>query len=447
LSNTETTLERGLLASLEAERSILGNILLNNEHYHEAAERLDAFDFAIDSHRQIYLVIEAMIEAGRSVDIVTLSEELNTRRQTASIGGVAYLASLTEMLPERPSIAEYVEIVIEKSMLRQVYSVGNTLATRALDQSESARDLIADTDQQLLAIVATHKSGELSIEQQCVDSWQEMEEQRNGSKPMMVTTGINPLDVMIGGIPKGELTILGAWPGQGKTAFIVQMLVRNGFRGIPSHFFSIEMKAKQVLRRIFAQVADLPFHQLRHPERLSREEFERVKRASQTVSQWPLIIDDSPDLTHQQMVARLRISKRRQKTEFAAIDYLQKIHFAADSKFRHIDVSDACVAAARVAKQEDIALLLLSSLTEKTGKNANDAPTMGDLRQSGDIQFEGSNILLLHRKRDGDDGKLQLDGDLIVAKARNDETGNIRIHFSPDMLRFEEIVPPMFAGN
>ena len=436
--------KRGMPAAIETEMLILGSILNDNGMYYQAAEKLTEHDFLLDSHRRTYAAISSMMNAGTPVDFATLAEELNKRGQLSSIGGRAFLAGLTEGIPRQYSIARWVDIVVEKSMLREVFKVGDQLMTDAVDQSIDPREIIAQADLDLLAIAAAQSEDTISLVNQVTDTLREIDEQRAGAQPQMITTGISGLDIMTGGMPLGELTVLGAWPAQGKTAFLIQLLVRNGYKAIPSHFFSIEMNRKQVMRRLLAQVAGIPFHFVRHPERMRHEQYDQLRGAAVTVSTWPLIIDDNAR-SSSQIIARARVSKRRQNTEFVAIDYLQKMQFSGDPKSRHIDVTDACVACAHMAKNENLAVLLLSSLTEKAGKGAGEAPTMHDLRQSGDIQFEASNILLLHRKPTGEANKLDTDGALIVAKARNDETGSVPIHFNSDSLTFEEIVSPMYA--
>ena len=439
-------LERAIPSSLDTERSILGCILLENEHWLEASQHLSYYDFLLDSHRRIYWAMEDMLKTGKPVDILTLAEELRRRKEIEAAGGVAYLASLTEGLPRRLSIHEYIEIVAEKSRLRQTVEVAERLVASALDQSTPAMDLIAAVDKELLAISAMSANAP-SLETQCLGAFEEIERQRSGEAPMFLATGIQGLDMAIGGLPFGELTILAARPGQGKSALIAQLIVRHAWRGTASHVFSIEMTAKQILRRIFAHVSGVSFHKLRHPEIMSQDEHERVRAATLDVASWPLVIDDTSTITAEQIANRARLLKRKHNTQFIAVDYLQKMSFSRRISDRFAEVGDACVRMARLAKDEQVALLLLSSLTEKTGARANDEPTIDDLRASGDIKFEGSNILLLHRVTDRATGEHERDGDIIIGKARNDKTGRVRVHFNTQFLQFEDITAPMYQED
>jgi replicative DNA helicase len=276
------------------------------------------------------------------------------------------------------------------------------------------------------------------IERQNFDAMASIDEQRSGKVSPCYPTGLRPLDEFLGGLGKGELTVLGGRPSMGKSSMVLQVVIENCLRGNFCHVFSIEMTAEQLLRRIYAVQAKVAFHRVRHPERMTPDEVARVRRASLEVSAWPLVIDDTPDLTVEQLIARSRASRRRHKTAIVAVDYLQKLRFGRKLEMRYLEVTNAAVALAKLAKSEHIAVLLLSSLTEIKGNHRNNPPTLSDFRQSGDIAFEAHNALLLHRTIDEATQKIDTDGKLIVAKARSDRTGNLNIRFNTDTLLFED---------
>src|SRR6201996_3831939 len=219
-ATADMTFERGLPASVDAERSILGAILLDNHAYNEAAERLRADDFALDSHQRIFARMAELIDGGRAVDIVTLAEELAKRKEVESIGGVAYLASLTEGLPRRLSIEEYVRIVKDKSLLRQLINICSTAITRAADQSEEALEVLNAAESSLLEV--TEKGitrGFTSVHEIVAGSFKSIDNlYKQGQHQVTgLRTFLTKFDEMTAGLQPSELIIIAARPSMGKT--------------------------------------------------------------------------------------------------------------------------------------------------------------------------------------------------------------------------------------
>ncbi len=430
-------LERGMPASPDAERSILGAILLENAHHHEAAEkRLTPEDFALDSHRRIFARMNALIGEGRAVDLVTLVEELARRKEVESVGGVAYIASLTEGLPRRLSIAEYVGIVREKSQLRRTIVLCSAIANRALDQSETADALIAEADRELLDITAEQSLIEDSIEAQSLREFEVIKSQRKRESYPAYSTGIEAFDMLTGGIRIGQLTVLGGRPGVGKSALAEQIAQRCCQRGIPTHVFAVEMTSGEMLRRLWASEADVPFWKLQDPTHLSDSEMERLTEAMLRVSQWPLQIDESDVLTPDQLLARARVVKRQKNTGLIVVDYLQKLEYGGQRRDRSGLIDDFLRRFAALLKGERIAGLMLSSLTENDKKNYNIPPTMHDFRDCGDIKFHAHVAALLHREYEEDLAELKRAGELTVAKNRGGRTGICAIEYDPNTMHY-----------
>jgi replicative DNA helicase len=438
MSYADIVAEHGMPASIESEKAILGSILQNAEHYHEAAEGLTREAFSLDSHRRIFQVMTAMARAGQEINLVTLVNELGRRKEVDAIGGAAYLASLSDGLLHKRSIGSYVEIVKEKAMLRQVTMLGQELATRAADQAEGAHDLIAEADRRLLDIAGESTTEWPNLKQQTIAETNLLHRQMAGDATRILTTGIAGFDMLAGGLAFREVAFLAARPGQGKTWLICQLLWRYCTRGIPCHFFTVEMAAGALLRRLWAMVSGVSYKKLREGAPLSPDEMRRVMEAAAEIAEWPLVLDDCSSIAIDQLIAKCRVSKRRHGTQFFALDYLQKMKFTREAQHRHIDVSDAAIGIARMTKEEDVVFLAVSSLTTKNGKGRNEPPTMSDFRQSGDIEYEASTVIFIHREVDPESEKLRQDGEMIVAKSRNAEQGAIRIQFNPGTLTFEE---------
>ena len=425
------------IAAVQAERMLIGSILQNGSLLYEARGTLGPADFFDSRIRRIFSLICEMADAGRDIDLSTFTQFVFDRKlQTEML--LAEASECQAAVIFKISAAEYISEIREKSQLRDVARLGYAISERAYARSESAEEIIADADRKLLNIAGRAET-RVTLEQQSYDALSAIDAQRRGESTPCHPTGITPLDVFVGGLGKGELTVLGGRPGMGKSSAVMQVIIHNCIRGTFCHVFSIEMTAGQLLRRLWAAVSEVPFHRVRHPERMNDIQANEVRKAAMRISSWPLLIDDSSSLTVDQLIARARGSKRRFGTSVVAIDYLQKLRFSRKLEHRYLDVTNAAVSLAQMAKEEDIAVLLLSSLTERSGKSRNDPPTLSDFRQSGDIAFEAHNAFLIHRTVDEESQQISADTAIIVAKARADRTGNINVRFNSDSLLFEEI--------
>jgi replicative DNA helicase len=424
-------------ASIDAERSLLGSVLLNSELL-DQANSLDPSAFFLSSHQQIFRTLRRLAKEGTAIDISTLIDGLVEDKALSSVGGRPYIFSLTEGVPRSRNVAAYVDIISGKWQKRRLATICENYAARAsADSDEGAVELVAEADRALLGIVADTQSEWPSLELQTHNELAIMRDQRDGKQPMGYSYGIPALDRMIIGLVPKEMTVLGGRPQQGKSSLIAQLVAQHCPNGVPAHVFSYEMSSGQFLRRIWSIVSGVPFNRVRHPDRMDKSEAARVDAASLRVSNWPLVIDESSSLTADQLCARARMSKRKQGTVVVCVDYLQKMRFSDKQAQRYMDVTAACVSMASLAKDEGFALLLLSSVSEKSGSNRNSPPTLQDFRQSGDIAYEASTAILIHREIDEETERPMQDGMIIVAKARSDSGGAVQIWFNTDTLTFE----------
>jgi len=419
------------------EMTVLGAILVDSHAYDEA-ESITYNDFGLSSHRTIFGRMAAMISDGKVVDIVTLSEEMRKHRELDAVGGVPYLASLSEGLPRRLSIESYVRIVKDRSQRRSLMKLCDHTVTLAEDESIGTDELLTDTDMRLMEISAENEAVHTVTLAQASDrEFEKIIAERDSNKSFIgIPTGLDVLDANVGGWVEGELAVIAGKPGQGKSSALIQTLVQCGMDRVPAHIFSPEMTKGQILRRVWAAVASLPFHLLTHPTFLHSADVGRLREAMAEVSGWPLVIDDDSNITPSQLISRARISKRRNGTRLFGVDYLQKMHFLSKPEHRHIEVSDAAVKLANLAKKEHVAVVALSSLTDKGGRARNAPPTLGDLRQSGDIQYEASTVVFIHRESEESTEQIKDDGWMIIPKQRNGKTGQFEVRYN-ERLMFE----------
>src|SRR5580658_8891272 len=250
--------DAGLPANIDAEKTILGAILLDNAAHAEAAERLEPDDFSLDSHRRIYQRMSELINSERAVDIVTLANELSRYKEVESVGGVAYLASLTEGLPRRPVIEEYIRIVKDKSLLRKLMLICSAAIARAAEQSDTALDVLGDAEQRLLEVAGKGVTNGLQgIDQIVEQSFGTIDNLYKNSREITgVPTDLTDFDKLTSGLQKGELIIIAARPSMGKTALAINMAQNAAINhGAIVAVFSLEMSRESLLRRMLASQA------------------------------------------------------------------------------------------------------------------------------------------------------------------------------------------------
>jgi replicative DNA helicase len=429
-------LEQGLPASVDAEHSILGGILLENSCFDECGD-IDEHCFSLDSHRLIFRCMAEMAGENKAIDNVTLANALGNRKELQTIGGPAYLFELTVGLPRRPSIAEYVRIVREKWILREAIRICSTAITRAKDQGEDGAALVADIDRQLLEI-ARSSGNEPSLSSQVDAAFLELLEIRERKTESAVSTGIPSLDRIIGGYKQKKLYVVGGRPSMGKTSLMIEAAIQHCVRGIRTRLVSLEMTAEELLHRIFAAISEIPFERLIDSTCLDAEEWKAVQYAMALVAKWPLEIDDRDGQTIDFALAGCRTSCRHEKTGFVAVDYVQNLRFVGPGKLRYMEISDAAKKLRQFAKEESIPVLLLSSITESQEKNPNKRPTLADLRGSGDLAFHADVAVLIHRERGNDGASIELKSELVIAKQRGGRTGVAHTAYNTSSLLFED---------
>jgi replicative DNA helicase len=453
---SDIAFERGLPASIDAERSILGAILLDNQAYNEAAEKLHASDFALDSHQRIFSRMAELIDASRAVDIVTLAEELAKRKEVESIGGVAYLASLTEGLPRRLSIEEYVRIVKDKSLLRQLINICSMSITRAADQSEEALEILNAAESDLLEV--TEKGitrGFTGIPEIVRDSFGTID---NLYKEQHEITGLathfDDFDRMTSGLQKSELTIIAARPSMGKTAWAINIAQNAAVRsGKTVAVFSLEMSKEALLRRMLASEALVDSQKIQKGF-LGRDDHEKLSRALERLVEAHIFIDDTPGISLSEMRAKARrLRQTMGRLDLIVIDYLQLMSSSLPGpgqrryENRTQEVSAISRGLKALAKEMNLPVIALSQLSRASEQRGGDKrPMLSDLRESGSIEQDADVVAFIHREsyynRD-ESGQPDPDtankAEIIIAKQRNGPTGSVHLAYLSKCTRFENL--------
>jgi len=447
------TLDTGLPANIDAEKTILGAILLDNAAHSEAAEKLEADDFSLDSHRRIYMRMSELIDAQRSVDIVTLANELARYKEVESVGGVAYLASLTEGLPRRPVIEEYIRIVKDKSLLRKLMLICSSAIARAADQSEDAIGVLDVTESQLLEVSEKGLTQGLeSLDKIVANSFGSIDNlYKQGREVTGVATGFIEFDRMTSGLQKGELIIIAARPSMGKTALAINIAQNAAImHGAKVAVFSLEMSKASLLRRMLASQASVDQQKLQKGF-LVREDHDKLQNALGQLVESHIFIDDSAGISLAEMRAKARrLRQNAGGLDLVVVDYLQLMTASLPSggrkgyENRTQEVSAISRGLKAMAKELDVPLVALSQLSRASERRGEDKrPMLSDLRESGSIEQDADVVAFIHREAYYNHNKEELSeeekakSEIILAKQRNGPTGTVFMYFNSRYTRFD----------
>lgn len=408
-------MNQAMPANPDAERSILGAILLNNDSYLEGSERLRPDDFSLDSHRRIYSRIVALLESNRAVDMVTLCDELHMQKDLEPIGGAAYVSSLLDGVPERPSIAQYVDIVVDKAMQRRLVHLCNGTLARIFEQRETALPIMGDIEDAMLRIAGKPRQQAKPLREVLTRVINDMAKERTRETEYIgIPSGVDELDKLLGGIRESELWIAGGMPARGKTSFGVQFAMHAVMQGFPTVDFSLEMKDWQVGRRILAAYTPAEAFGARDAKLLSETKWHEVIEGAAQLATLPLFIDETSALSLRDLRARVKLYKKKFGIRLVVVDYLRLLQaHGQDVRER---VSNIALGLAQLAKDEDTCILALSQL--KRPDDVNHVPNMTDLKESGDLEASAHVVLLLYRPVHKDNGGFTGEDGIVVGKAR-----------------------------
>jgi replicative DNA helicase len=435
MNTLEHSVDRTLPTNLDAERSVLGAILLDPKAYDEAAALgLTAGDMSLDSHRRIYSAIEAIAEAGRPVDTVTLPEELDKRRELEAVGGFGYVSGLLDGVPDRPSIKHYVKIVREKSAQRKLVHACNA-TVGAIADGCSSQEAIEGLGEKVLQIQTGSDDAPAqrvaSFSDEVYNEWQKLAE---GSGDLIgLSTSLDCLDLATTGIRKGELWMIGGRAGDGKTALALQIAAANCRREVPVGMFSIEMSKGDLLQRLWSHEGRIPFQCIRYPRHLEPDVRQRIQRAMGDVGQWPLFVVEDSGLSIQKLLAKARLLIRQEKVQLLIVDYMQYVLAPArDEKELLTKVSNALRA---LAKDTGVPVVAISQLSRPKDGSLNARPNKFHLKESGSQENDSHVVILTYRPVD-EFGNPTGDDELIIAKQRHGSVSNERVSFDPKTLTF-----------
>jgi replicative DNA helicase len=433
--------EKGLPSNVEAERSILGAILLDNQVCNQAIELLRRDDFFLDSHRRIFDKMIALTERMMPIDLITLSDELRRAGEFEQIGGATYIASLIDGVPRTDTIEPYAKLVKSKSMLRKLITASNQIIALAFEEEDEA-DMIVDKAEQMIFQIAEDRARQgFQYVGDVAHRRLEQIEQMAG-RPEMITgvpTGFTDFDRMTSGLQRQELIVIAARPSMGKTALALNMAQYASKNANVVGIFSLEMSAPQLVSRLLCSEARVDAHRLRTGY-LNREEWARLADGLRRLCETKVFIDDTPGVGVLEMRAKSRRLKAEHGLDLLIIDYLQLMAGRGRIESRQQEVSQISRDLKILAKELDVPVIALSQLSRAPEQRSEHKPQLSDLRESGAIEQDSDVVCFIYREElynptDENQGKAEL----IVGKQRNGPTGTIELAFLREFTRFENM--------
>jgi replicative DNA helicase len=439
--------------SVEAEQSVLGGLLLDNQSWDRIADILTADDFYRREHRLIFSAIATLCEESSPADVVTVSEWLERSGELEHAGGLAYLGSLANNTPSAANIVAYAAIVRENSVMRELVRAAGEIGSAAYTpEGRSANELLDFAEKRIMDISEKgHRRGDFqplnTLLSKAVDRIDTLF--RSKSSITGVATGYTDLDEMTSGLQPSDLVIIAGRPSMGKTSLAMN-IAENAAVGhkIPVAVFSMEMPGTQLALRMMASLGRINAHRVR-TGKLDDDDWPRLTSAVSLLNEAPIFIDDSPGLTPMELRARARRLKRENGLGMIIVDYLQLMQSTErNEENRATEISNITRALKGLAKELDVPVIAMSQLNRSVESRTDKKPVMSDLRESGAIEQDADVILFIYRDEVyNKDSPVKGTADIIIAKQRNGPIGEVRLTFLGEYTRFENYTSAGFDAN
>lgn len=453
MQTSDIALQKGLPSNVDAEKFVLGAVMMDDTYYIQAAAVLDPDDFALEKHRRIYARMADLSQRGERIDRVTVANELMRHDQLEACDGLSYLVSLDDGLPQIFNIESYLRIVKDKSILRRIIFTSQKLIDQALLGHDDPVQILAAAEDSLLKLGEARTTDRMATPRDIIENFQGgLNAFLDPSRRVKGTpTGYLKLDEMTGGLRGGELFILAARPSMGKTALalnIAQNVATNPEDPRTVAVFSLEMSAESLLTRMMCASARVDQQKFRAGF-LNRQERDSLQESAFRLAEAPLFIDDTPGCSLMDVHAKLRRLKTEHGLGLVVIDYLQLMTGKGRSENRNQEVSAISRGLKLLAMELDVPFMVLSQLSRAPETRPGDhRPQMSDLRESGSIEQDADLVGFIFREEVYKPDREDLRGlsELILAKQRNGPTGNIKMVFLKQYTRFENRLDDVDPG-
>jgi replicative DNA helicase len=429
-----------------AEQSVLGGMLLSKDAIADVVEALHAEDFYRPAHETIFAAVMDLYGAGEPVDAITVASELTRRGDIARIGGAAYLHDLIATVPTAANAGYYARIVRDRAILRRLVEAGTRITQLGYStEGDDVQDLVNTAQAEVYAVTERdaredYKPIGLLVEP-LLDEIESLKSS-NGSL-LGIPTGFSGLDRLTNGLHPGQMVIIAARPGMGKSTLGLDFARSASVRhAMTSAIFSLEMSAKEITQRLISAESGVLLRKMRDGD-LQPDDYSRIARRLESLEKAPLFIDDSPNMSLMEIRAKCRRLKQRHDLKLVVVDYLQLMSSGKRVESRQQEVSEFSRALKLLAKELEVPVVAISQLNRQAEQRKDRRPQLSDLRESGSLEQDADVVILLHRPGGGEEGERPKAGDtedaqLLVAKHRNGPTKDIDVLFRGHVAQFSE---------
>ncbi len=439
--------DRTLPHNLEAEKSVLGAILIHNEAFNHAAELIDSRDFFRDAHRRIFDKMIALSERGDAIDLVTLKEELQRSSELEEVGGPAYIASLADGVPRSANVEHYARIVKEKSTLRNLIHSANRILSTAYEAEQDADLILDDAEKSIFEIAEDRiREGFVPLRDLVQSSFATIEKlQQHKGMVTGVPTGFLDLDEMTAGLQPSDLVLVAARPSMGKTSFVLNIAQHVGAHtDMTVGFFSLEMSKEQLFMRMLTSEARIDAHRFRTGH-LTEKDYGRLSHALGTLAESRVFIDDTASIGVLEMRAKARRLQAEHGLHLLIIDYIQLMQGRGRFESRQQELASISRSLKGLAKELHVPIVALSQLSRAPETRSDHRPQLSDLRESGALEQDADVVMFIFREEQYRDAEgepnQEAEGiaEIIVGKQRNGPTGVAKLAFIKEHTRFENL--------
>jgi replicative DNA helicase len=432
--------ERVTVHALEAEKAVLGGVLVDNAQFLEVAW-LQPEAFFRPAHQPLWRSIRSLADAREPIDQVTLTEQLRKDSALEEVGGAAYLSELLDGVPRSTNVAHYAKLVQQKAHLRALAAAGRTLTLNAEAEAESPEELLDVAQRTLLALTTNAgRRGLVKADALVSDVSPKLEQIFNDKRPVLgLPTGFDSLDAMTRGMAAGNLILIAARPGMGKSSLAANIGQNVANQGRTVAFFSLEMTRDELTIRLLASHARLDLHKLLSGW-VNQSEFDGIGKAMSAVSDVPLYIDDWPAPTLMDLRASCRRLMLQDSLSLVIVDYLQLMPVSGRAENRNLAIGELSRGLKELAKELQVPVIALSQLSRAVEGRGDKRPMLSDLRDSGNLEQDADMVWFLFREElyaptPQNEGAAEI----IVAKSRNGPTGTVSLHFHKAATRFDNL--------
>lgn len=430
--------------NIEAEESVLGALMLDKDAVIQVADIVASSDFYKQSHATIYEAMLELYERREPIDVLSLTNRLQDKKQLDSVGGTSYLAHLASSVPSATHVEHYARIVASKSTLRKLISAGSKITELGFREDENVNDVLNESEKMIFAVSQSHlKQNFISVKSVLTDTFERIAELHDNEGSLRgIPTGFVGLDNLLAGLQRSDMIVLAARPSMGKTTFaldIARSVATSAKKSVG--IFSLEMSKEQLVDKLLASTAGVDLWRLR-TGRLSDIDFDRINNAIGVLSEAPIYIDDAAGAT----IHEIRTKARRLQTEHGldliVLDYLQLMQGSkmSFSDNRVQEVSEISRALKGIARELNIPIIALSQLSRAVEQRQPQIPQLSDLRESGSIEQDADVVMFIYREGvyDPESPRKNI-ADILIKKHRNGPTGKVELYFDENQVSFKNL--------